>query len=49
MTLVVSSLPPAAGSAGVYWLTHESNTYAMRLYDRVATKTGFLHYQKPSE
>ena len=39
----------AAGSAGVYWLTHETNTYAMRLYDRVATKTGFLHYQKPSE
>ncbi|NJN50873.1 MAG: GNAT family N-acetyltransferase [Gammaproteobacteria bacterium] len=36
----------AAGSAGVYWLTHETNTYAMRLYDRVATKTGFVHYQK---
>jgi GNAT superfamily N-acetyltransferase len=36
----------AAGSAGVYWLTHETNTYAMRLYDRVADKTGFLQYRK---
>jgi GNAT superfamily N-acetyltransferase len=35
-----------AGSAGVYWLTHETNTYAMRLYDRVADKTGFLQYRK---
>jgi GNAT superfamily N-acetyltransferase len=38
----------AAGSAGVYWLTHETNTYAMRLYDRVADKTGFLQYRKNS-
>jgi ribosomal protein S18 acetylase RimI-like enzyme len=36
----------AAGSAGVYWLTHETNTYAMRLYDRVAIKTGFVQYRK---
>jgi GNAT superfamily N-acetyltransferase len=36
----------AAGSAGVYWLTHETNTYAMRLYDRVAVKTGFIEYRK---
>lgn len=38
----------AAGSAGVYWLTHETNSYAMRLYDRVAAKTGFLQYRKTS-
>ncbi len=36
----------AAGSSGVYWLTHETNAFAMRLYDRVARKTGFVHYQK---
>lgn len=36
----------AAGSSGVYWLTHETNSYAMRLYDRVARKTGFLQYKK---
>ena len=38
----------AAGSAGVYWLTHETNTYAMRLYDRVAIRSGFLQYRKTS-
>ena len=38
----------AAGSSGVYWLTHETNTVAMRLYDRVAVKTGFLQYRKNS-
>lgn len=36
----------AAGSVGVYWLTHETNAYAMRLYDRVADKSGFLQYRK---
>jgi len=36
----------AAGSPNVYWLTHETNAYAMRLYDRVADKTGFVQYRK---
>ncbi|HVZ47710.1 MAG TPA: GNAT family N-acetyltransferase [Gemmatimonadaceae bacterium] len=36
----------AAGSARVYWLTHETNHTAMRLYDAVAEKSGFLHYRK---
>jgi GNAT superfamily N-acetyltransferase len=35
-----------AGCADIYWLTHETNTTAMRLYDRMATKTGFLQYQR---
>ena len=35
-----------AGSARVYWQTHESNATAMRLYDRVAEKSGFLVYRK---
>jgi GNAT superfamily N-acetyltransferase len=36
----------AAGSPRVYWQTHESNSVAMRLYDRVADKSGFLVYRK---
>ena len=36
----------AAGSARVYWQTHETNTVAMRLYDQVAVKSGFLVYRK---
>ena len=30
----------------VYWLTHESNQDAQLLYDRIATKTGFIQYKK---
>ncbi|TDN92598.1 GNAT family N-acetyltransferase [Microbacterium sp. BK668] len=33
------------GSHKVYWLTHEANTTARALYDRVATGTGFVHYE----
>jgi GNAT superfamily N-acetyltransferase len=36
----------AAGSTRVYWQTHETNHTAMRLYDRVADKSGFLVYRK---
>lgn len=35
-----------AGSARVWWLTHESNTQAMQLYDRIAEKSGFVQYRK---
>lgn len=34
-----------AGSAKVYWLTHETNATARALYDRVAAHTGFVHYE----
>jgi GNAT superfamily N-acetyltransferase len=37
------------GSAKVYWLTQDSNTTARALYDRVATSTGFVHYEIPIE
>jgi GNAT superfamily N-acetyltransferase len=30
----------------VYWLTHETNTTAMKLYDRVAKRDGFVQYSK---
>lgn len=36
-----------AGSARVYWLTHETNATAMKLYDQVAEKSGFIVYRKP--
>jgi GNAT superfamily N-acetyltransferase len=36
----------AAGCGRVYWQTHETNARAMRLYDQVATKSGFLVYRK---
>jgi len=36
----------AAGSTRVYWQTHETNQTAMRLYDQVAAKSGFLVYRK---
>ena len=36
----------AAGSQRVYWLTHETNHVAMRLYDQVAEKPGFVMYRK---
>jgi GNAT superfamily N-acetyltransferase len=35
----------AAGAARVYWLTQHANATARALYDRVATSTGFVHYE----
>jgi GNAT superfamily N-acetyltransferase len=35
-----------AGATRVYWMTHETNTAAMMLYDKVAEKSGFLQYRK---
>jgi GNAT superfamily N-acetyltransferase len=35
-----------AGSQRVYWQTHETNTTAMQLYDKVAEKSGFIVYRK---
>lgn len=34
-----------AGCSRVYWHTHESNATAMRLYDAVAEKSGFIVYR----
>jgi GNAT superfamily N-acetyltransferase len=30
----------------IYWHTHETNTTAMALYDKVADKSGFIVYRK---
>ena len=34
-----------SGCDKVYWLTQRGNDRARRLYDRVATDTGFVHYE----
>lgn len=39
----------SAGSPRVYWHTHETNTVAMHLYDKVAEKSGFVVYRKAIE
>jgi GNAT superfamily N-acetyltransferase len=36
----------AAGGTRVYWLTHETNATARKLYDQVAESTGFIVYRK---
>jgi GNAT superfamily N-acetyltransferase len=33
------------GAERVYWLTHETNTTAQALYDKVASRTGFIQYK----
>ena len=35
----------ARGCSRVHWLTHETNTHAMLLYDRIATRSGFVQYR----
>ena len=35
-----------AAAHRVYWLTHETNHTAMRLYDKVADRSGFVVYRK---
>ena len=36
----------AAGASRVYWLTHETNTDARALYDKLAERSGFIQYRK---
>ena len=42
----VYGVAEAAGSAKVHWLTRHDNAVARRLYDRIATETGFVQYAK---
>jgi GNAT superfamily N-acetyltransferase len=35
----------AHGASRVYWLTHETNTAAQVLYDKVASRSGFIQYR----
>jgi GNAT superfamily N-acetyltransferase len=34
------------GASRVYWLTHETNAEARKLYDKVAQNLGFVQYRK---
>lgn len=38
----------AMGAPSVYWTTQEFNETARRLYDRIATLTPFIKYQRPA-
>jgi GNAT superfamily N-acetyltransferase len=40
-----AELARAAGAARLYWQTHETNAAAMKLYDKVAERSGFLVYR----
>ena len=35
------------GADRVHWLTHESNATAIRLYERIAERPGFIQFRKP--
>lgn len=43
----VKSAAEERGVPAIYWLTHETNTTARKLYDRVATNSGFIRYNQP--
>lgn len=42
----VYALADERGAERVYWLTHETNTTARILYDKVARHRGFIQYQR---
>jgi GNAT superfamily N-acetyltransferase len=42
----VYDLADERGCERVYWLTHETNTTARKLYDQVAEHHGFIHYRR---
>lgn len=46
LILAVYDRAQAAGSPKVYWQTHETNRTAMRLYNKVAERSGFIVYRK---
>ncbi len=46
LILAVYERAIACGSPRVYWQTHETNSTAMRLYDKVAERSGFIVYRK---
>ena len=44
---LITAVQEAAGRLGVtnvYWMTHETNATARKLYDSVARRTGFIEY-----
>ena len=43
----VAARAKAEDAGRLYWHTHETNAVAMRLYDGVAERSGFIVYRKP--
>jgi len=41
----VTEAARAAKATRVYWLTHNTNTQARLLYDKMAENAGFIHYR----
>ncbi|HUH30705.1 MAG TPA: GNAT family N-acetyltransferase [Rhodanobacter sp.] len=46
LILAVYDRALVAGAPKVYWQTHETNSTAIRLYDKVAERSGFVVYRK---
>ncbi|MBO9132624.1 GNAT family N-acetyltransferase [Rhizobium sp. B230/85] len=42
----VADLARANSAGRLYWMTHETNTAAQRLYDHIAARSGFIQYRK---
>jgi GNAT superfamily N-acetyltransferase len=42
----VEDVARKAGASRLYWLTHETNTGARALYDKLAERSGFIQYRK---
>ncbi len=42
----VEDMARAAGASRIHWLTHETNTDARALYDKLAQRSGFIQYRK---
>ncbi|MDF2999229.1 MAG: GCN5-related N-acetyltransferase [Xanthobacteraceae bacterium] len=42
----VYDIAQAEGAAKVYWLTHETNGTAIRLYEQVAQRPGFIQFRR---
>ncbi|RDJ12152.1 GNAT family N-acetyltransferase [Rhizobium grahamii] len=42
----VADLARANGAGRLYWMTHETNVTARKLYDRIAARSGFIQYRK---
>ncbi|NIX77594.1 GNAT family N-acetyltransferase [Microvirga terricola] len=42
----VATRAKADGASRVYWLTHETNVSAQALYDKVASRSGFIQYRR---
>ncbi|EJC73426.1 acetyltransferase [Rhizobium leguminosarum bv. trifolii WSM2012] len=41
----VAGLARQTGAGRLYWMTHENNATARRLYDKIAERSGFIQYR----